>query len=145
MINGDIEQNTYLQAMTEQGEGKLADKASFKNSEELLNSSNMCGFYELDAQGTVLYSRPKHGGKFDQPNWSAVGLNFFTDIFHCRNANDLRRRFTNFVSEKHSTETFVFGGQTSEKVIPLRVMFVCISERNENKREVRFYVDLNEG
>lgn len=110
----------------------------------LLNDLGICGFYELNAAGAVLYSRPKRDGKFVQPDRSLIGLDFFTDVFLCRNATDLRRRFLDFTGGKHSTETFMFGGQFSDVIVPLRVMFVCLTERNDGKREVRYYVDLKQ-
>lgn len=111
----------------------------------LLNDLDICGFYELNAAGVVLYSRPKREGKFIQPDKLLNGLDFFTDVFVCRNTTDLRRRFLNFTGGKHSTETFIFGGQFSDDIVPLRVMFVCLSKRNDGKREVRFYVDIKQG
>lgn len=111
----------------------------------LLNNSDVCGFYELDASGGVLYSRPKRDGKFIQSDGAIVGLNFFTEVFNCQNANVLRRRFLEFVSNRRAAETFLFGGLFSDDILPLRVMFVCLSERDNGKREIRFYVDIKQG
>lgn len=108
----------------------------------LLNTLNVCGFYELDISGAVLYSRPKHDGKLGQPDISPVGLDFFEKVFVCQSSENLRRRFADFVSSRKTTETFIFGCRISEKVFPLRILFVRVSERNTDGRKVFFYIDI---
>jgi len=108
----------------------------------LSNTFNVCGFYELDAAGTILYSRPKHDGKFEKPDASLIGLNFFEKVLVCQNSENLRRRFAGFVSGRTTADSFIFSCQISGSLIPLRVMFVRVSERNSGAREVLFYIDI---
>lgn len=108
----------------------------------LINTLDVCGFYELDASGAVLYSRPGNGGKFEKPDSTLVGLNFFEEVFVCQNSESLRRRFANFVSSRQTTENFLFGWQISESFVSLRVMFVRVSERNFDGKNVFFYIDI---
>lgn len=88
----------------------------------------MCGFYELNEDGTILYSRIKTNGKFEKAEHSPVGQNFFEDVFIGRNSEALRRRFKRFVTEGSSTENFTFDYIQNENTIPLKIMLVRAAE-----------------
>jgi hypothetical protein len=118
------------------------DGEIFMENFTLPNTLDVCGFHELDASGTVLYSRPKHDGKLDKLDQRYVGLNFFEKIFVCPNSESLRRRFADFVSSRNTSETFIFSCRIAENIVSLRVMFVRVSERNAGEREVIFYIDI---
>lgn len=108
----------------------------------LSNNLSICGFYELDRQGTVLFSRLQTGEKSIQTGSSLTGLNFFENILTCQNSNHLRYRFNDFVTGRHPSETFTFDCQTSEIIIPLKVMFVRVSQKDSDGRELLFYIDI---
>ena len=114
------------------------------NKTVLSNTLDVCGFYELDTRGTVVYSRIKQDGKFEKSDGSRVGQDFFEEIFACQNSDALRRRFFNFITGKATTETFIFGCQIAEKIIPLRVLFVRVSEGSRERRDTLFYVDIKQ-
>src|SRR5687767_1668460 len=91
-------------------------------------ASPFCGFYELDTNGVIMYSRIKNGGKFEKPDPDVVGLNFFDDFFVCQNSEVLRRRFKRFVIEGYSTENFNFGLVQGDEIFPLKIMLVRAAE-----------------
>ena len=111
-------------------------------STAFITSPDFLGFYELDKEGTVLYSRPKRDGKFDKPNAAVIGRNFFNEIFDCRNAADFRRRFHNFLSGSHSTENFAFNCLAPDNAVAVRVMFVRVAENCGAGNESLVYVEI---
>jgi hypothetical protein len=103
-----------------------------------------CGFYELDVHGTILYSRPKNGGKFAKADSGAVGLNFFDDFFLCQNSEVLRRRFKRFVSEGYSTENFNFGLVQGDEILPLKIMLVRAADTNGTEHKGLIFVEVRQ-
>ena len=111
---------------------------------EISNSTNppFCGFYELDTDGYILYSRLKNGGKFEQADPETVGLNFFDDFFVCPNSEVLRRRFKRFVTEGNSTENFNFSLVRDEKFLPLKIMLVRAADTTDAEHKGLIFVEV---
>lgn len=102
----------------------------------------LCGFYELDAQGKVVYARLKHDGRFERADDSVIGRDFFAEIFTCRNSDTLRRHFQAFIDGRMTTEHFTFGGNFGERVLPFRIMLVRVAENNGTARKHLFFLDI---
>src|ERR1700712_3622448 len=99
----------------------------------------LCGFYELDAQGKILYARLNHDGKFERADDSVIGHDFFAEIFTCRNIDALQHRFQAFVTGKLTTENFTFNGNFSDRMIPFRVMLVRVAENKDGGARRNLY------
>ena len=113
---------------------------------EISNSTNppFCGFYELDTDGNILYSRPKTGGKFEKADPETVGLNFFDDFFVSPNSEVLRRRFKRFVTEGNSTENFNFSLVQDEEFLPLKIMLVRAADTNGAEHKSLIFVEVRQ-
>lgn len=98
-------------------------------------ASSVCGLYELDTNGTILYSRPKSTGKIEKADAETNGRNFFDDFFIGQNSEALRYRFQRFVKEGNSTENFKFDFVRSDETFPLKIMLVRAADTGgaENK------------
>ena len=107
--------------------------------------SDLTGFYELNSEGIILYSRIKRDGEATAAAGLLTGKDFFTEFLDCRNADALRRRFLGFVSGKSTTETFIFGCEIGGTVIPLRVMLVHVSQVSRKEPGSLFYIDIKAG
>lgn len=107
-------------------------------------ASPLCGFYELDTDGVILYSRLKNGGKFEKATPQTVGLNFFEDFFVCQNSEALRRRFKRFVAEGFSTENFSFNYIQNDETVPLKIMLVRTSDTNGAEHRELIFVEVRQ-
>jgi hypothetical protein len=107
-------------------------------------ASPFCGFYELDTDGNIQYSRIKNNGKFENADPEKVGQNFFDDFFVCQNSEVLRRRFKRFVIEGYSTENFDFSIVQDDRVLPLKIMLVRSSETNGAEHKGLIFVEVRQ-
>jgi hypothetical protein len=99
----------------------------------------MFGVFELDTMGTIVYSRPANG---QQPQ-SIVGRNFFEDVAPFKNISAFRRHIDSFARNDHRVESFNFNCQFDEvDTLPIKVMLVRISEREQNERTKLTIVDI---
>ena len=97
--------------------------------------------FELNADGTVLYFR-NAGDDFAgdlQPN--PVGHNFF-EMTLFENAEDLRRRFNNFIKGHDTVENFKTTLAIVNDLLPARVMLMRVFERSNNERAQSVIVDI---
>ena len=102
------------------------------------------GFYELDTDGTVFYSRIKRDGQFEKATSLPVGRNFFDEVVVCRNSEIFHRRFRRFVSDGATHENFVFDFDFSENIIPPKIMLMRISENNGSESQSLIIVDIRQ-
>lgn len=90
------------------------------------------GLFELDAAGTVLYTRVETDGAASNgraPDFT--GLNFFTQVAPFRNASEFRLQvdgFTRGSLPAHSTD---FTCDYEDGPVPVRVLFARIRERSQ--------------
>lgn len=105
-------------------------------------STKTYGLFELDAAGTVLYS--KINGQHPQANTPAdlIGQNFFDDIAPFKNIEELRRRFRYFTKGYDVVETFTFASEYEETPVNLNVMLTRISEREFDGAKKLIIVDI---
>jgi hypothetical protein len=107
-----------------------------------LTAKDLGGLFELDADGTVVYSRLRRNKVLFDPEPGAVGCNFFDEVAAFENVEDFRRRFRYFVKSTHSIENFNFDFRFEENAVPMRVMLVRISETDHNENARRVIVDI---
>ena len=100
----------------------LQNNESLKNNVLNLTSQELFGLFELDATGTVLYSRIRHNNKLmnAKPDW--IGQNYFEEIAPFENISEFRRRFTNFIKGTQTSESFTFECRFQETVVPIKVL-----------------------
>ena len=114
------------------------------NNTSLLSSPPVFGFFELDPEGTVLYSRPVGGAEITNGNQTIIGQDFFREVFLCQNVESFRRKFLDFVVGNQMTERFLFKCIAGETVL-LKIMFVKVLENNGAKNKKVIYVDIRQG
>lgn len=106
-------------------------------------SLELDSFYELDADGRLLYANNGFDEETDQDrNPKTTEIDFFQAIFDCRNADDLRRRFLNFVAANLTTETFTFNAETADKIIPIGITLIRVWKSGSNNFEALFFMHI---
>ena len=95
-----------------------------------LTNTNSSGLFELNRDGTVLYSRFRLNNQLVNANSELVGHNFFDDVASFENARELRRIFNNFIKSNKFTDNFVFDCRFPEQVVRVRVMMVRAFENS---------------
>lgn len=110
----------------------------------LFANTVLYGFYELDAEGIVIHSRVKQDAEWLNITPAVTGRNFFEEVFPGENAEEFRRRFNRFLSNRNSIESFTFNCRLYEIVLPVKVMLVRVSERENSERANLVIVDIRE-
>jgi len=99
------------------------------------------GFFELDDDGYVRYSRPRIG-ETDQ-GASLIGQNFF-DLAGFANCDDLRRHFRRFVEKDHAAESFVFDCFFDQSVAHTKVTLTRAFQTDDFPPEKIVMLDIRE-
>ena len=99
------------------------------------------GFFELDDDGNVRYSRTR-SGETDQ-GASLVGQNFF-ELAGFANCDDLRRHFRRFVENDHAAESFVFDCFFDEAVARTKVTLTRAFQTDDFPPEKIVMLDIRE-
>jgi hypothetical protein len=94
--------------------------------------ADVFGLYELSRDGTVLYSRPRREDGLRDAEQAIIGRDFFRDIFPCRNMEDLRRHFRQFITGDQSVNTFVFECLFEQKVVRTKVFMTRAYENDHD-------------
>lgn len=87
------------------------------------------GVYELDTEGKVL-DADILDDKRAVNRTLAVGSSFLEIVGHFANANELHRRFSDFISGSLTTESFLFNAEVCAASTPLKIMFTRTWERS---------------
>jgi hypothetical protein len=106
-----------------------------------LNSLNLCGIYELDSGGRIIYCGMHSSDGYFKRNTDLIGSNFF-DIARFENIEDFRRRIKYFLQNSNPTEDFNFDCRFSESVSNVKVRLVRVSEREPNENSSFVIVDI---
>ena len=114
------------------------------NNSSVLTHPPFLGFYELETDGTVVYSRMRRDGEFEKATSLLVGRNFFDEVLVCPNSDIFRRRFRRFVTDTATHENFIFEYVLSESIIPLKIMLMRITENNCSKCQSLIIVDIRQ-
>ena len=108
----------------------------------VLSAKDLGGLFELDTEGTVVYSRLRKNKDWYETEPGVVGCNFFDEIAQFENVEDFRRRFRYFVKGQNTIENFNFDFRFQENAVPMRVMLVRVSENGQNERSDLVIVDI---
>jgi hypothetical protein len=100
------------------------------NLASYLRATNSSGLFELNNDGTVLYSRLRQNNQLINGNGEMVGHNFFEDLAGFENVRDLRRIFNNFVKSNKFTDNFIFDCRFPDETVRVRVMMVRAFENS---------------
>lgn len=88
------------------------------------------GMFELDAVGTVLYSRANADGPAGHgPAPDLKGRNYFDEAAGFANAAELRRRVNLFRAGGAQADSFDFTCEYEDGPVPVRVLLARIRER----------------
>jgi hypothetical protein len=112
------------------------------NLAPVLTAKNSGGLFELDANGTVVYSRLRKNKDSFEPVPSVVGYNFFDEVAPFENVEDFRKRFRYFIRGSASIENFNFNFRFEENHVPMRVMLVRVSENGQSENTKLVIVDI---
>ncbi|HEX8097648.1 MAG TPA: hypothetical protein VF507_06410 [Pyrinomonadaceae bacterium] len=100
-------------------------------STSILAGKKFYGLLELDAAGTVLYSRVEKNGDGDDPPPDFSGSNFFTEVAPFENIEEFRRRLDGFKRGEVPAQSFTFTCQFVDGPVPVRVLLARIRERSK--------------
>jgi hypothetical protein len=97
----------------------------------LLTEDELCGLFELDDDGTVLYSRMEPGG---EPCADVAGHNFYDEVAPFENVEEFRRRVTQFTRGADPADSFSFDCHYGSSAHPVKVLLARIRECAYNGR-----------
>ena len=111
-------------------------------STALLDQQKPFGLFELDPLGTVLYSRiePEDAALEEVPN--VAGHNFFDEVAPFENADELRRRISNFLDSDEQAENFHFTCQCATGPLPVKALLARIRERSGGEQTKSILVHI---
>ncbi|HEY0429997.1 MAG TPA: hypothetical protein VGC76_19590 [Pyrinomonadaceae bacterium] len=112
------------------------------NLAPVLTAKDLGGLFELDAEGTIIYSRLRKNKEMFETEPGVVGHNFFDEVAAFENVDDFRRRFMYFVKGSSSIENFNFDFRFEENAVPMRVMLVRVSENGFGSSARLVIVDI---
>src|ERR1044072_4678800 len=112
------------------------------NLASTLTTVDLGALFELDAEGTVVYSRLRRNREMFEPEPRVVGQNFFEEVAAFENIDDFRRRFMYFVKGSSSIENFNFDFKFEKNAVPVRVMLVRVSEHDHSESSRLVIVDI---
>ncbi len=91
------------------------------------------GLIELDAAGTVLYSKIEGGGDESGAMPDVAGKNFYIEVAGFTNVEDFRRHLDIFAKSHSSADRFDFTCDYEGDSVPVRVLLARIRERANNQ------------
>lgn len=98
-------------------------------SSVILLQQKLFGLLELDAAGTVLYSRLEGGDKLADPAIDVAGLNLFSEVVPFLNIEEFQKRLDAFNRSSEHANSFVFNCDYEDGAVAVRVLLARISER----------------
>lgn len=114
-------------------------------SNSLLKEQTLFGLFELDAAGTVLYSRVEREGEASGPVPDVAGLNFYEKVAPFSNVEEFRRLVTQFTQSPSPADSFRFNCQCDDDAVPVRVLLARIRERTSSDRTKSVLVHIRRG
>ena len=89
------------------------------------------GLLELDAAGTVLYSRFESDGATGWPSPDVTGRNFYTEVAPFQNVGEFRRELDSFSNGSQPSQSITFTCQYADGPLTVRVLLARIRERSQ--------------
>lgn len=110
-----------------------------------LTAENSSVFFELNNDGTVLYSRFRQNDQLLNADDDLVGHNFFDEVAGFENAGDLRLLFNSFVQSRKFSDNFDFECRFAEKTVTVRVLMVRGFENKYPNQASFVLLDIRNG
>lgn len=109
----------------------IANNINVSNNTAISNftSQSLCGLFEVDSTGTVLYSKVESDGVFDTRNSGFNGLNFYDEVLPFKNVGEFRRHLDFFTGGVDSVGNFNFTCCFDDGSEQVKVRLVRVSER----------------
>jgi hypothetical protein len=108
----------------------------------ILNQQTLCGLFELDPAGTVLYSRMETDGRSSAAALDVAGHNFFDEVAPFENAEELRLRISSFTRGECQADNFQFTCRFNDDFLPVKVLLARIRERTNGRRTKSILVHI---
>ena len=90
------------------------------------------GLYELSNDGTILYSRSRSENGLRYPTAEFIGRDFFRDIAHFENTDDLRKHFRRFITSDRPVDNFDFVCIEGSEAIKTKVFLTRAHETDQD-------------
>jgi hypothetical protein len=100
----------------------------------IYSQQKLFGLLELDAAGTVLYSKLESDGNLDGSTAKVTGLNFFSEVAPFMNIAEFHQRLEAFNRSTEQAYSFVFHCDYKDGAVPVRVILARIRERSNECR-----------
>lgn len=113
-------------------------------STTILNRQKLCGLFELDASGTVLYFRVEDDESRDERGTGFVGLNFFEEVASFENAEEFRLRIDGFTRGSNRADSFNFTCRFNSRFVPVKVLLARLSGRANSARTKSILVHIRQ-
>jgi len=94
-----------------------------------MNAQALYGLFELDPNGTVIYSRVEPDGGQPGPPPDLSGLNFYDLVGPFGDVEEFRRQVTQFLHGESPAESFRFKCRADEEERTVKVLLARIRER----------------
>ncbi len=107
-----------------------------------LTAQDLFGLFELNASGTVLYSRLRRSNELINSNPEWVGRNYFDEIASFENIEELRQMYKRFITNRQVADNFIFNCRFSETVVPVKVLMARTYEVNYGERANIVIMDI---
>ena len=95
----------------------------------ILPRQKLFGLLELDAAGTVLYSRIETEGGPDGSPSDVRGHNFYSEVAPFLNVEEFHYRLDTFDRGSEHANSFVFNCDYEDGAVPVRVLLARMSSR----------------
>jgi photoactive yellow protein len=103
-------------------------------SRVILQQQKLFGLLELDAAGTVLYSRLEGNatGNLNCAVAEVEGRNFFSEVASFLNVEEFHQRLETFSQSSEQANSFEFNCDYEDGAVQVRVLLARVRERSNN-------------
>ena len=98
----------------------------------ILSQRKLLGLLELDAAGTVLYSRLEDDGTPGDLASDLVGHDFYSEVAPFTNVEEFRQRLNTFSQSREPSLGFVFNCDYMDGAMPVKVLLTRMTERTND-------------
>lgn len=111
-------------------------------SRSILSQQKLFGLIELDAIGTVLYSRIETEGDPGGSPSDVTGHNFFSEVAPFLNVEEFHQCLDAFNRSSEYANSFLFNCDYEDGAVPVRVLLARICERSNDYRTKSLLVHI---
>lgn len=111
-------------------------------SRSLFAQQKLFGLLELDAAGTVLYSRLEGDSELGNLETNVAGLNFFSEVASFLNVTEFHQRLDTFNRSSEQANSFIFNCDYADGAVLVRVLLARIRERTNGDQRKSLLVHI---